>query len=220
MGRPQVVVDEADVAAGHLERRRTVAEDALQAEDITTIREEGPGERVAEDMWRAPVADLRIGGQATDELLDRPSRDSHPTSAHEQRQSRVEAAPSRQPPAERSAAPATDRHEAFARALASHETATLDEVDVADAQGGQFGEPDARIQQERDDRLVAQRLARARGRGKQGSHLVLPKRRYERVGDLGRDQPGERMGREADLATDPTAEGSDGPRSTGERARR
>ena len=56
---PQVFVEEFDVALGDSERGRTVAEDALQAEDVPAIRQEGAGEGVAQDVWRA--ADLQAG---------------------------------------------------------------------------------------------------------------------------------------------------------------
>lgn len=70
MNGAQVVVKEVNVATRHLERRRAVAEDALQGENIAAIREERSGEGVPQDMRRA--ASGQAGGirKAGHKLLD------------------------------------------------------------------------------------------------------------------------------------------------------
>jgi hypothetical protein len=48
--RSQVVVQKLDVAARDLERRRAMAENPLQGEDVPAVGEEGPREAMAEDV--------------------------------------------------------------------------------------------------------------------------------------------------------------------------
>lgn len=46
----EIVVEQFDVPPGHLDRSWAVAKDALEAEDIAAIGQEGAGECVAEDV--------------------------------------------------------------------------------------------------------------------------------------------------------------------------
>jgi hypothetical protein len=85
MDRPQVVVEQLHVTPGYLKRRRAVAENTLEREDISAIREEGAREAMAEDVRRASRRDPRRQGQAMDELLDRARRQAIPSSADEER---------------------------------------------------------------------------------------------------------------------------------------
>ena len=50
MDRSKVVVEEINVAAGNLDRRRTVPQDPLEAEEIAAVHEERPRERMAQDV--------------------------------------------------------------------------------------------------------------------------------------------------------------------------
>jgi len=46
MGRPKIVIEQPDAAAGDLKGCRAVAEDPLQGEDVAAVRQERPGEAV------------------------------------------------------------------------------------------------------------------------------------------------------------------------------
>ena len=85
MDRPQVVVEQLDVPARDLERRRAVAEDPLEGEDVAAVRKEGSREGVAEDVRRASRRDASRDGEAADELLDRPRSQATASSADEER---------------------------------------------------------------------------------------------------------------------------------------
>lgn len=52
-----VIVEQPDIAASDLKRRRTVAEDPLDGEDIVADRQESPREALPQDVRRASVRD-------------------------------------------------------------------------------------------------------------------------------------------------------------------
>ena len=70
MDGPDVIVEQLHVAACDLKRRRAVAEDPLEGEDVPAVRQEGSGEAVTQDMWRATRRDLRGTSQAANEQLN------------------------------------------------------------------------------------------------------------------------------------------------------
>lgn len=49
----QVVVQQLNVASGHLKRGWAVTEDSLQREDVASVGEGGAGEAVTQDVRRA-----------------------------------------------------------------------------------------------------------------------------------------------------------------------
>ena len=70
----QVLVEEFDIPSRDVERRRTVAEDALEREHVTAVGEKGSREGMPQDMRGA--AHLEIGPLrcTTHDLLDAPAR--------------------------------------------------------------------------------------------------------------------------------------------------
>jgi hypothetical protein len=57
----QVVVEQTNIAAGHLKGRRAVPEDPLQREDVAPVREESPSETMPKDVRRAPLSQTDTG---------------------------------------------------------------------------------------------------------------------------------------------------------------
>ncbi len=66
----EIVVEQLDVSPGHLDRSWAVAEDALKAEDVAAVRQEGARERMAQHVGRATGLDASSSRQPTDELMD------------------------------------------------------------------------------------------------------------------------------------------------------
>ena len=83
MDGPDVIIEQLHVAACDLKRRRAVAEDPLEGENVPAVRQERPGEAVTQDMWRAPRRDLRGTSQAANEQLDAARRKGLAPSADE-----------------------------------------------------------------------------------------------------------------------------------------
>ena len=67
MAGDEVYVGKRHVALDHVERR--VAEDTLEAEDVTTVHEVAPGERVAERVRAASPGDPGPAPEALEDLL-------------------------------------------------------------------------------------------------------------------------------------------------------
>ena len=78
-----VIVEQLHIAACDLKGRRAVAEDPLEGEDVPAVRQEGPGEAVTQDMWRAPRRDLGGTSQAANEQLNATRRQNLTTAADE-----------------------------------------------------------------------------------------------------------------------------------------
>jgi hypothetical protein len=66
----EIVVEEVDVAPGDLQRRRTVTQDALQAEYVAAVCQEPTRKRVAKHVRRAPQRQGALGYDTLDEVLE------------------------------------------------------------------------------------------------------------------------------------------------------
>jgi len=73
MDRSEIIVQQGDVTPSDLDRRRAVAQDALQAEDIAPVCKERPGECVAQYVGRAARLQSRAGSEPVNQLIQ-PSR--------------------------------------------------------------------------------------------------------------------------------------------------
>ena len=73
MDGSKVIVEQVDVSACDLNRARAVPQDALEAEHVPAVHQEGARERVAQHVRRAACFDACPPRQSMDELMD-PSR--------------------------------------------------------------------------------------------------------------------------------------------------
>ena len=219
---PQVVVEEVDVPAGDLERRRAVAEDALQAEHVAAVLEERAGKRVPQDVRRAADREVGPRGQPSHDLLDAMGCERAAVGADEERRCGRRVAAPGEHLADGAPGLASDRHDAFLRALAHDSTAALDEIDIVDAQAGGLGEPDAGIEQKEDECTIAFGLLRTLDRRKQRTDLGLAKAANELLRYARHRHSAERVVGKIELALQPGAEGSertDTPRHAARRER-
>ncbi len=132
MDSPQVVVQQGDIAARDLDRRRTVPEDPLEAEHVATIAEERPGERVAQDVGRTERLQARTSSEPMYQLIEPSRSQSVSARTREQRIVVADPAPMAQPGPERLASSSANRNEALFTALPEHAAPTLGEVHISD----------------------------------------------------------------------------------------
>jgi hypothetical protein len=144
---------------------------------------------VPQDVRRAPVSDPGRDGKSPDELLDGSSRQGHAATSNEQRRRCVDPAARGQPGSKRPSAPAADGHHPLARSLAANEAAPFDKIKVTEADPDQLAEADTGVKEQRDDRLVSERVLRTRRSREEGAHLRVPERRDEDVRHLRGDEP-------------------------------
>ena len=217
----EVVVEQPDVAARHLQRGRAVAEDALEREDVAPVGQERPREAVAEDVRRAAPSKAGRAAEAPDEQLDGPRRQACPSTADEQRIVCREwpAGNERHPDgAPRSAA---ERDHPLPRPLAHDAAAPFDEVDVPDRERHELPEPEARVEQQEHDRPVADHgLGAAIDRSQQRPHLRSGETRDQDVRNLGRREPREGVHAQPELALQPVAERAQRADAASDRVRR
>jgi len=109
-----------------------VAEDPLKAEDVATIRQECPGERVAQDVRRTARLKLRPPGEAVHQLIETSRGQSVPAGTGEERIVVPDTPPMAQPGPEGLARSSTNWNESLLTALPEHATSTLDEVQITD----------------------------------------------------------------------------------------
>lgn len=69
MDSSEVIVQQRHVPTRDLDRRWTVAEDALKAEHVATVHQEGPRECMAQDVRRTARLQFRAGRQPMHELI-------------------------------------------------------------------------------------------------------------------------------------------------------
>src|SRR5450759_2079623 len=84
MRSANVVIEQPDIAASDLKRRRTVAEDPLEGEDVAAVRQKSPREAVPQDVRGASVCDPRRAGESPNELLNGSSRQGDAPTSNEQ----------------------------------------------------------------------------------------------------------------------------------------
>jgi hypothetical protein len=158
MRSTNVVIEQPDIAASDLKRRRTVAEDPLEGEDVAAVRKESPREAVPQDVRGASVCDPRRAGESPDELLNGSSGQGDAPTSNEQWRGCVDPAARGQPGPQRPSATAADGHQPLARSLPANPAAPLDKIKVTDADPDQLAQADAGVKEKRDDGLIAERL--------------------------------------------------------------
>lgn len=129
---PEVIVNESDIPASDLDRRRTVAEDALKAEYIAAVREERPRKRVAQDVRRAACLQPRPSSEPVHQLIEPSRGQSVATRTREERIVVTDTMPMAQRPPDGLAGSSTDRHKSLLTTLPEHTAPTFDEVQVTD----------------------------------------------------------------------------------------
>jgi hypothetical protein len=109
-----------------------VAEDALQAEDVATVREERPGERVAQDMGRTARLQSRAASKPVDQLIEPPRGQSVSARTREERIIVADTASMAQPDSEGPASSSANRNESLPTALPEYAAPTFNEVQITD----------------------------------------------------------------------------------------
>ena len=95
MDSSKVVVQKINISARYLDRSRAVAEDALEAEDVATVRQEGAREGVPQDVGRTSALDACSTCQAMHELMDATSGKARAVMSDKQGRAGDRARPSR-----------------------------------------------------------------------------------------------------------------------------
>lgn len=141
-----------------------MAEDPLEAEDVTTVRQKRPRKRMAKDVGRTARLQSRPGGKAVHQLIETSRGQSACARAGEERIVIADTAPMAQRHPEGLASSSTDRHDSFSTTLPEHAASALGQVHVSDTQRGCFAHAYARIQQQKDDRAISLWIAGALNR--------------------------------------------------------
>jgi hypothetical protein len=129
---PEVIVNEGDVPASDLDRRWTVAEDALKAEYIAAVGEERPRKRVAQDVRRAARLQSRPGGETVHELIETPRGQSVTARTSEEWIVDTDTVPMAQPGPDGLASSSTDGNQSLLTTLPEHTAPTFNEVQITD----------------------------------------------------------------------------------------
>src|ERR1035437_6290943 len=152
MAARDVSIGQRDVAADHVEAR--VTPDPLEREHVAAIYNVVVGERVAERVRRATPLESSAGFEAFEDLLDTVERE--PGSRLRKEDGLVGLAPASlgEIPPDRPARTRSDGHEPLLGALAHNlDRAVGPQVTKSDA--SRFGDAQAGIEEEQEDRLVA-----------------------------------------------------------------
>ena len=196
-----------DIALDHVERR--VAEDPLEAEHVAAVDEVAPGERVAERVGAAPPGDPGPHLQTLEDLLHPPPVEGSAPAEEERRVGRAGTALA-EVANDRPRAVAADRHDPFLRALA-HDLERAVRPQIAQAQAGRLGDPQARVEEEQEDRPVADV-----GDREQPPQRIVADRLDELVGDSRLAERPERRGLGELLGREPVAEDLERPDVAGD----
>ena len=216
----EVIVQQFDVAARDLDRRWTVAEDPLEAEDVATVHQEGSGERVAQDVRRTAGLQFRASCEAVHELIQTSRRQSLSARPAEKRIVGPDTAAMSQPDSECLARSSTNGNDSLSATLPEHAASTFGEVDISDMKPGCLADTNAGIQQQQDDCSITLRIAGALAGSEQGDDLRVAKARDQLFGDTRKWHRSERVRGQVKLARHPRAEGLEGPYPASETARR
>lgn len=131
-----------------------MAEDLLQAEHIATVDEVAAGERVAERMGAGAGTDAGAAAEPRDRVLDAAPAEGSSVPADEQRCGRAKGGPAGNVAEERPTGGRADGHDPLLRALAQHPDRPVG-PEIADAHGGDLGEPKAGVQEEQSECTLA-----------------------------------------------------------------
>ena len=148
-----------------------MAEDPLQAEDIATVHQERPAERVAQDVRRTARLQLRAGSEAVHKLIETSRRQSLPARPAEKRIGGPDSAAMGQPRPERLARSSTNWNESLPATLPEHAASTFGEIHISDTKSGCFADANAGVKQQQDDCSITLRIAGALAGSEQGDDL-------------------------------------------------
>jgi len=216
----EVFIEEFDVAPSDVQAGRTVAEDALQAEDIPPVGQERARERVAQDMRRATHLQSGPLSGPPHDLLDAGCRQWTTAVSDKQGGLGSQPAASEERAAQGAAGRATERHAALLGSLAHHPTVAGLEVDVADLQPGQLAQADPRIEEQQQHGRIPLAKRPLPCRRQQGSYVRVAQRVDQGARDARRLEPLERMAIQIELRLEPAGEGAQRAHPAGQAGRR